>query len=95
MNLRNYAKGKTCQIRLPGCTDGPACLAHLRTADTGYGQKENDLLGAWACQNCHDIVDGRKNLPPAYLECFDVKQAFYDGIIRTQKKLVEEKIVKW
>jgi len=93
MNLRNYAKGKTCQIRLPGCSDGPACLAHLRTAETGYGQKEIDLLGAWACHHCHDVVDGRIKLK--YYQLHEIALAFYEGIFRTQKILAKEKIVKW
>jgi hypothetical protein len=90
MNLRKYAQGKPCMVRLPGCDGGgeTTVLAHYRCSSTGMGKKENDLIGAWACCHCHDLVDGRKpnKLTP---RCF-VKDMFLEGIIRTQQQLIRE-----
>jgi hypothetical protein len=58
------------------------------------GQKEIDILGAWACPSCHNIVDGRGLQPEGYSRQ-DILFAFYEGIFRTQKILVQDKIVKW
>lgn len=49
-NLRKEAKGRECQIRLPGiCNHNPATtvLAHYRLSGTcGMGMKPNNLQGA-------------------------------------------------
>ena len=88
MNLRKYAKNKSCMIRLPGCTNEGVVLAHYRHSATGMGKKAHDLHGAWACTHCHDIVDGRKRLDGWRLS--DIDLAFFQGILRTQEKIFEE-----
>lgn len=92
MNLREYARGKECQIRLPGCSYNPeeTILCHHRNSSTGMGQKAHDLQGAWGCKHCHDIVDGRKQPPPGW-EGRDVELAFFEGIMRTQSEILREK----
>ena len=63
MNLRTFAKGKDCQVRIPGvCNFDPATtvLAHIRRGGVaGVGQKPPDLCGVHACSSCHDALDGR------------------------------------
>jgi hypothetical protein len=83
-------------LRLPGCSGNSeeTVLAHLRTPETGMGQKEPDLIGAWACRNCHDIVDGRKPIPRSYNREL-VLISFYEGIVRTQKDLIRDQVVRW
>ena len=86
--LRDYARGKDCQIGLPGCTphhEG-VCLAHWRDSSTGMRQKEHDLIGAWACPNCHDLVDGRVQVPDE--RRVYVVSEFLRGIIKTQQKVL-------
>lgn len=69
-NLRKEAKGRECQVRLPGiCNFNPetTVLAHYRMAGlNGVGQKPDDIFGAWACSSCHDECDRRtrKNVLP-------------------------------
>lgn len=98
MNLRKYAKGQECQIRLPECDPGPdnetVVLCHNRNSETGTGMKEPDLLGAWGCHSCHDIVDG-KTRPPDGFEGRDIDIAFFEAILRTQKILIQRGIVNW
>lgn len=62
MNLRAYAQGHSCYLRLPGCSHDPArtVLAHLRRGGVaGGGQKPPDIIGLPLDSYCHDVVDGR------------------------------------
>lgn len=95
MTLREYARsGKPCLVNLPGCQtfhEG-VCLAHWRDGSTGAGQKEHDLIGAWACPHCHDLVDGRKRLreghdPQSNGHIF-IQTKFMRGIIKTQQEVL-------
>lgn len=87
MNLRDYAKGKPCQIRVSGvCNFNPetTVLAHLRMMGiTGAGQKAPDQLGAWACSDCHEITERRK-------ADTEIQLAFFQGMARTQYQLIKE-----
>lgn len=63
MNLRDFAKGKECMVRIPGvCNFDPetTVLAHIRRAGTGgMSLKPPDICGVWACNRCHDALDRR------------------------------------
>ncbi len=63
MNLRQFARGKECQIRMVDhCNYNPETTvwAHYRLgAVAGMGQKPPDLCGAFACSGCHDAIDRR------------------------------------
>lgn len=93
-DLRKYAKGKECQIRLPGiCNFDPetTVLCHPPTG-SGLALKYPDVTGAHGCSSCHDVVDGRvsSELDPGYaLLCF------YQGVHRTLLLLDREGILKW
>lgn len=58
--LTRAARGRDCQVRIPGvCNGNPetTVLAHYRMAGTcGVGIKPNDLQGAWACSACQTPV---------------------------------------
>ena len=90
MNLRKAARGRECQIRLRVCNGDTdtVVLAHLPGG--GMGRKQHDLLGAWACSSCHDVVDGRAALPLPK-ELLDLM--FLEGVIRTQAILLEEGLI--
>lgn len=52
------------------------------------GMKSPDLIAAWACQQCHEVIDKRrfvKDLDPTF-----VRLAHALGVFRTQKILMEE-----
>lgn len=87
MNLRKEAKGRECQVRLISvCNRNPdtVVLAHVRMAGiTGVGQKAPDLLGAWACSDCHTFTERNKDDHQA-------QRAFLEGVIRTQYQLIKE-----
>lgn len=89
MNLRRLAKGRECQVRLPGvCNGNPetTVLAHYRLAGiSGIGMKSPDLIGAWACSDCHYTVDNVKG--------DDVRLAHAEGVFRTQAILLKEELI--
>lgn len=88
-SLRKEAKGRECQVRIPGVCNGNSetvVLAHLnnkRLFGVGVGQKVPDIFGAWCCSACHDAYDGRSRLG-------DVTLFFIDGVFRTQNILLKE-----
>ncbi len=98
--LRDYAKGQECQVRLIGVCNfnsETTVLAHLNMSGiSGRGLKSPDQLGAWCCSSCHDAVDGKvqndKDGVPLMKD--EAKLAFYQGIFRTQYKLINYGLIK-
>jgi len=90
VDLRKMAKGQDCQIRAPGCNFNPetTVLAHLGGA--GMGLKKHDLFGAWACCDCHALVDGAMYSERAV---WSRKMMHLEGVIRTQEKLIEMGVI--
>lgn len=89
-NLRKEARGRECQVRIPGICNGNSetvVLAHYRMAGIcGMGMKPPDLFGAWACSCCHDEIDRRTRLT----ETDYAHMAHLEGVIRTQSILLSE-----
>jgi hypothetical protein len=60
--LRDAARGQDCQVRIPGICNFNAettVLAHYRLSGLcGTGMKPLDLIGSWACSDCHRAIDG-------------------------------------
>lgn len=56
------------------------------------GQKEDDLIGAWGCSHCHDLVDGR--IKCESMSPIEIHAGFMDAIIRTQRELIRSGIIK-
>lgn len=88
--LRKLARGKDCQIRLPGICNFNAettVLAHYRLSGLcGTSLKPPDLLGAWSCSACHDVCDQRRL---THNSRETVRLAHCEGILRTLAKLHE------
>ncbi|MEE3636514.1 DUF1364 domain-containing protein [Pseudomonas sp. AL 58] len=91
--LSKAARGRECQVRIPGvCNGNPetTVLAHYRMSGTcGVGMKPNDLQGAWACSACHDACDGRSNTVGRE----EARQCHAEGVMRTQAILISEGVV--
>lgn len=94
-NLRKYAEGKPCMVRIPSVCNGDdrtTVLAHYRLVGiSGMSMKSPDLIGAWACSKCHDAVDRRRFQD---LEYDFVRLAHAEGCFRTIAKLIEEGVIK-
>ena len=93
--LRKAAKDRGCTVRIPGvCNFNSATtvLAHIRlTGVSGMGMKSPDLLGAWACNACHDEIDGRTRNSGMTRD--ELRLAHYDGMARTIMQLHKEGLV--
>lgn len=90
-DLRNMARGKPCQVRIPGiCNGNPetTVLAHYRMPGIcGTGIKPSDVCGAWSCSACHDAIDGRTSTPYTRDE---LRLMHAEGCLRTLAQLDSE-----
>ena len=97
MNLRKYAQGQNCMIRLAGvCNHDPATtvLAHLNMIGiSGRGLKAPDFLGSWACSNCHQAHTTLEFNGAQFAREF-IQLAFLEGMARTQYELIKRGIIK-
>ena len=91
MNLRAEARGRGCMVRLPGVCNHNSetvVLAHVRLIGvSGMGMKADDLLGAWACSACHDVIDRRARTD---MDLKEVRLAHLEGMVRTIAQLRKE-----
>ena len=64
------------------------CLAHANgiAEGKGIGMKSHDLMGAYLCHSCHDLVDGRKGK----LTKYEKRQMHHDAWVKTMKWLIME-----
>ncbi|NUU68448.1 DUF1364 domain-containing protein [Enterobacteriaceae bacterium BIT-l23] len=94
-NLRKAARGRECQIRIPGvCNGNPetSVLTHYRMSGTcGVGCKPDDTQGAIGCNCCHDAVDGRIKTPFTHDE---LRLMHAEGVLRTQAIWIKEGLIK-
>lgn len=93
--LTKAARGRDCQVRIPTvCNHNPetVVLAHYRMAGVcGTSMKPLDLIGAWACSDCHDALDGRKRIAADR----DILRLWHlEGMVRTLDILMREGAVK-
>ena len=89
------ARGKDCTIRIPGhCKPAPdnetTVLCHVNGG--GMASKHHNMHGAYGCNVCHDIVDGRH--PVREFSHDDIKLMHLEGVIRTQIIMIDEGILK-
>jgi len=90
------ANGQRCQIRLQGvCTDRNVVWCHAigQAAGKGIGMKVPDLLGAYGCEECHLVYDRKKFVN--HLTRMEIEHAFYEGVMRSQRILIEDGLVKF
>lgn len=95
VDLRKQARGRECQVRIPGiCNGNPetSVLAHYRLAGTcGAGCKPDDAQAAIACNYCHDVIDGRTKTKEYSRD--ELRLMHAEGVLRTQQIWREEGLV--
>ena len=94
--ITESARGQECQVRIPGVCSGDSSTvvwAHaIGTASgKGIGMKSHDVLGAYACQKCHDAYDRRirTNHDRQFIE-----HCFMEGHMKSLKILIDKGLVK-
>lgn len=95
-DLRKDAKGQPCLIRVPRhCCGDPAkvVLCHARILGlSGMGLKSPDLLAAFGCMPCHQVVDGQVKSEFSYEER---RLMLLEGVMRTQAQWIQRGVVTW
>lgn len=94
--IRDSARGEECQVRIPMvCCHDPetTILAHGAGSDIkGIGQKTDDLISAYCCFTCHNVLD-RRQPAPNHMTREDVELCFWRGHARTLLKLKAKGLV--
>ena len=95
MSLRDQARGRECQIRVPGlCNGNPETVVgcHYRLIGlSGIGLKAHDLFIAWGCSDCHRAVDTGHS---ANWTSHELRLMHAEGVLRTQQILILEGRIK-
>lgn len=81
--IRASARGEECTLRIINvCNHNPETVVWAHANGVRYGKgfaiKVADLLGAYACSNCHAVLDGQI-ARPAGLTKQDVELDFWRG----------------
>lgn len=90
--LRKSAKGRECMVRIPNYCNGnndTTVLAHQNGG--GAGTKHSDLLAAFCCSGCHDVVDGRVRTKAFTKDEIDLM--LLEGVMRTQQWWLDNGLV--
>ena len=91
--LRDSARGRECMVRIPNvCNHNPetTVLAHLNGG--GMGTKKSDLMAAFACSSCHDVLDARVGRAGFYTRD-EIALMHREGVERTQQIWLDEGLV--
>jgi len=96
-SIRDSARGEECTVRIVGaCNSRPDTVvwSHVPSlvGDRGMGLKALDLCGAYACAACHDVVDGRRGLPPG-ASAMSVRLDWFQGHMRSLVLLARKGLV--
>ena len=94
--LRKSARDQDCTLQIFGvCNSNPetTVLAHLPDeSGTGkMGGKSDDWIACFACSDCHDMIDGRRNN-----EFSKTDREWYEhrAMMRTWRKWIDMGLIK-
>lgn len=93
--VRKSAEGENCTFQIAGvCNYDPATTiyAHLPDESNGMGKKSDDISGAYACSDCHDLIDGRNKQKFAF-KPEDIEWYMRRAQTRTLRRLIEKGVV--
>ena len=89
------ARGEDCTVRLQGCSFDPltTVFAHISGVRFGHGVAIKTKIGAYCCNKCHDIIDGRVKRPEGMTRQ-DALIAHYEGVFETLIRLDKKGIIR-
>jgi len=88
--IRKSAMGQDCQLNIyPYCNGNPetTVLCHAPSIYKGMSLKSPDHWGSYGCSDCHDIIDGRRQIPLSKLE---ILECVMRGVFSTQQLLIDQ-----
>ena len=59
LTLKSSARNEDCSLRLGNCSSNETVVLCHIGRNRGWAIKCGDHFAIYACQNCHDIIDGR------------------------------------
>ena len=92
--LTKAARGQECTIQIhPYCSMNPetTVFCHAPSESKGMGTKSPDYWGADGCSDCHDIVDGRRNVA---LPDDEILRCHIRGVFRTIQRRIDQGLIK-
>lgn len=95
MNLRKLAENQPCFVRLPAICNGrtdTTVLAHIKNGWCG-SIKPPDIIGVFACFDCHNAIDGRSR--PKQITRAEIDLAVFRALCEQLSWYTEQKILKW
>jgi hypothetical protein len=97
--IRDSARGQDCTIRSPWCSPGPenetVVLAHYHEPGHGtMGGKSDDTSAAYACNTCHDWLDGRFKPKAGDHPWIDKEFHWFRGMRETWRLFIENGVLK-
>jgi hypothetical protein len=85
------SRGQECQIRFKECCCDPETTIFAHLNGSGLATKSLSIHGSYACNICHDIVDGRRK---SVYSLDYIKLSHLEGVVRTQVIMVANGILK-
>jgi hypothetical protein len=85
------ANHEECTVRLPEvCNFDPSTVvfAHVNGVRFGKGIGIKTKFGAYACSECHRVIDGGDR--PSWMSKKDILVAHYEAVLETMAKLVDK-----
>lgn len=94
--LRDSAKGQQCTFQIPMvCSHDTetTVLCHLPDESKGMARKSDDIIAAFGCASCHDVIDRRSR---AKTMLYDEDREFFmrRAMVRTWRKWIEMGLVR-
>lgn len=102
--IMRSARGMPCTLRIASYVPGLKCsgpettvVAHMPCGwGKGMSTKVTDMAGAYGCQTCHDIVDGRMSEALDYLFINHgsmVLQRYLSALTETHALMIQQGII--
>lgn len=94
--IRRAARGEDCTLLIPGvCTNDTAttvlCHSNRLQDGKGMGLKAPDTAACFGCSACHDVLDGRRQLP-GWMTRSQLDHVFDRAVTITHARLREKGI---
>jgi len=91
--MRDSARGKDCQVRIPGyCNFNPETVVLCHLPGGGMAAKMHDIHAAYGCSGCHAVLDGATKTE---YDRADIRAWHYEAVVRTQLIMIREGLIKF